>query len=80
MNWVTGVLVYIIIWWLVLFITLPFGISAQENPPPGTVPSAPARPRLWLKAAVTTVVSALLWGVFWAVVELDLISFREAAE
>ena len=72
-----GVLVYIIIWWLVLFITLPFGISAQENPEPGTVASAPAKPRLWLKAAITTVVSALLWGVIWTILERDLISFRE---
>lgn len=80
MNWVTGILVYIIIWWLVFFITLPFGISAQENPAPGTVPSAPARPRLWLKAAVTTVAAALLSGVFWIIVQLDLISFRELPE
>ncbi len=77
MSWVTGILVYIIIWWLVLFVTLPFGISPQENPAPGTVPSAPQQPRLGLKAAVTTVAAAVLWGVFWGIVQLDLISFRE---
>lgn len=77
MNWVTGAMVYIIIWWLVLLMTLPFGITPQEDPVPGTVVSAPAQPRLWLKAGITTVVSALLWGVFYLVVRLDLVSFRE---
>jgi len=31
-TWVTGLLVYVILWWLVLFITLPFGVRPQENP------------------------------------------------
>jgi predicted secreted protein len=76
MSWMTGILVYIIIWWLVLFVTLPFGISPQENPEPGTVPSAPAKPRLGLKAGITTVAAAVLWGIFYYVVQADLISFR----
>ena len=77
MNWVTGAMVYVIIWWLVLFMTLPFGITPQEDPVPGTVASAPAQPRLWLKAGITTVVSALLWALYYLVVRFDLISFRE---
>jgi predicted secreted protein len=76
MNWATGVLVYVIVWWLVFLITLPFGIRPQEDPVPGTVASAPAQPRLWLKAGITTVVSAALWGLYYLVVRLDLISFR----
>ncbi len=76
MNWATGVLVYVIVWWLVFLITLPFGIRPHEDPVPGTVASAPAQPRLWLKAGITTVVSAALWGLYYLVVRLDLISFR----
>ncbi len=76
MNWVTGLVVYVILWWLVLFITLPFGVRPQENPVPGTVPSAPEKPRLWLKVGVTTMVSGLLWVLFRVVLELDLVSFR----
>ncbi len=76
MSWVTGLLVYIVLWWLVLFITLPFGVRAQENPQPGTVASAPEKPRLWLKAGLTTVVAGLLWGLFWWALELKLVSFR----
>ncbi len=76
MSWVTGLLVYIVLWWLVLFITLPFGVRAQANPEPGTVASAPEKPRLWLKAGLTTVLAGLLWGLFWWALELELVSFR----
>jgi predicted secreted protein len=75
-TWVTGLLVYVILWWMVLFITLPFGVRPQENPEPGTVPSAPEKPRLWLKLGVTTVGSGLLWMLFRVALELELVSFR----
>ena len=76
MSWVTGILVYVIIWWMVLFVTLPFGISPQEDPVLGTVASAPAKPRLWLKAGITTVVAALIWAVWWVIDTHELITFR----
>ncbi len=79
MNWFTGLMVYVIIWWVVLFVTLPFGVKPQENPEPGTAPSAPAKTFLGIKLAVTTVASALLWALYWYVVSTGLISFRDAA-
>ncbi len=82
MTWVTGGLVFIIIWWLVFFITLPIGVRAQnevedgEDMVPGTVESAPLKPRVGLKALITTAVSAVLFGVYWYVTSSGLISFR----
>lgn len=76
MTWVTGLVVYVILWWLVLFIALPFGVRPQGNPIPGTVPSAPEKPRMWLKVGVATVVSGVLWGLFRWAVEVELVSFR----
>ena len=32
MDWVSGVVVYILLWWWVFFMTLPFGAGAEENP------------------------------------------------
>ena len=31
MDWVSGVVVYILLWWWVFFMTLPFGARAEEN-------------------------------------------------
>jgi predicted secreted protein len=63
------VAVYFILWWLVFFVTLPFGIHTQDEEESGivlgTVPSAPTRPMLLRKALISTVVSAVLLAGFW---------------
>ena len=46
------------VWWLIFFMVLPFGAAPEEHPQPGNVESAPARPRLLLKALITTVLAA----------------------
>ena len=79
MTIVTGVVVYIISWWLVLFAILPWGAAPPDHVGQGHAPSAPARPRLKLKFMVTTGVAAIVWLVVYAVVESGLISFREMA-
>ncbi|MGI6247032.1 MAG: DUF1467 family protein [Pseudochelatococcus sp.] len=55
---------YFIIWWITLFAVLPFGVRGQweEEVQPGTEPGAPQRPRLWRKAAVTTVLAAAIFA------------------
>ncbi len=61
--------IYFVIWWLCLFIVLPFGVRPQSEQAggsvAGTVPSAPARPMLIRKALVTTVLAAILTGAIW---------------
>lgn len=80
MNWFSGVVVYVILWWLVFFMTLPFGIRAPhevgEEPGQGHADGAPVKPRLWLKAGVTSLIAAMLWGVAYVLIVSDLISFR----
>ena len=78
MTWVTGLATYLIIWWLVLFMVLPFGVRPPDNPEPGMAASAPEKPQLWLKAGVTTLVAGLIWGGVFALIESDLITFAEA--
>ncbi len=78
MGLVTGIVVYVIIWWLVLLAVLPWGVRVPEETDKGFATSAPANPRLWLKAGVTSVIAAVLWAVVYAVIESGLISFRAA--
>lgn len=76
MNLFTGFMVYVIVWWLVLFTVLPWGNRAPDSVEPGHAESSPERPRLWLKAGITTVIATLIWGgIYWIIAE-DLISFR----
>jgi predicted secreted protein len=75
-GWVTGLAVYVVVWWIVLFTVLPWGAAPPDQPAQGHATSAPANPRMWLKAGVTTVVAAIVWlGIYW-LVSSDLISFR----
>ncbi len=77
MNWFTGILLYVIIWWLVVFMVLPWGVRPPDSPEPGHAPSAPDNPRLWKKALITTVISAVVWLAAYLVITGDLISFRQ---
>lgn len=79
MTLVTGIAIYVVVWWIVLFAVLPWGVRIPDEPGRGHASSAPERPRLLLKAGVTTLVAALLWGVIYALVTSDLISFRDIA-
>ena len=58
--------VYFIVWWITLFAVLPFGLKTQAEESevvPGTVESAPARFRAGKVVAMTTLVSAVVYGV-----------------
>jgi predicted secreted protein len=76
-NPITGVAIYFVIWWTVLFAVLPWGARAPDNPEPGMAESAPARPRLLLKFLVTSALSGVIWLIIYAVVVSGVISFRD---
>ena len=80
MGVVSGIVVFVITWWLVLFAVLPWGSAASDRPEPGHAASAPAQPRLRLKFAVTTASTAVIWVAIFLVIESDLVSFREMSQ
>lgn len=73
MGIVSGIVVYLMIWWTVIFCVLPFGLERDED---GT----PVNPRLKQKLLITTAVSALLWCGVYALIASDLISFHDMAK
>ena len=79
MNPVSAVVVFIVIWWLVLFMVLPFGVRRAEAPEAGHDPGAPAMPMMWRKAAATTAISLVLFAIVYAIAEYELISLRDLA-
>ena len=76
MGWISGIFVYFLIWWVVLFAVLPWGVRVPDNPEPGHAPSAPINPHMGLKVIATTVVSAVIWVVVWYVIDSGWISLR----
>jgi predicted secreted protein len=66
----------VILWWTVLFAVLPWGVRIPQNPEPGHATSAPDRPLLWRKAAITSVIAAVLWLIAYALIESDLLPLR----
>ena len=77
MAWVTGIVVYVLVWWITLFAVLPLWVTPAEPDDPGHAAGAPQRPRLLLKMAITTVVSALIWLAIYVLVRSPGLSFRE---
>lgn len=76
-HWGTGTAIYIVLWWLVIFVVLPFGVrppnaDEMEN---GQEPGAPVKPMMWRKVAITTVITAVLWLIIYFIVMSGLISF-----
>src|SRR2546430_8444239 len=62
----TAIAVYFIIWWVMLFAVLPWGVHSQQESgevAPGTDPGAPALPRLWRKLMWTTVAASAAFGL-----------------
>ena len=77
MAWVTGIIVYVLVWWITLFAVLPLWVTPAEPDDPGHAAGAPQRPRMLLKIAITTVVSAVIWLAIYLVVKSPWLSFRE---
>ncbi|MBN9535703.1 MAG: DUF1467 family protein [Alphaproteobacteria bacterium] len=76
MSWATGVMVYLVIWWTVLFCVLPLGVRRVEKPGKGQEHGAPEKPDLVRKAIITTIVAAVVWIAFFALHQADIFSFR----
>ena len=78
MSLVSIIAIYFVVWWIVLFAVLPFGVRTQDEEGDivlGTTHSAPMRPLLVKKAIATSIVSAIIVFGFWFAVDrygLDL--------
>ena len=74
MDFVSGVVVYLLLWWWVFLMSLPFGVRTEANPEAGHAPSAPARPMLWRKMGITTVIAAVLTTVIHLIIFSEIIT------
>jgi predicted secreted protein len=79
MTIATGLVLYFITYWTVLFAILPWGVQSPEVPEDGQFGGAPANPRLKQKFIITAIVAAILWIIMFFLVEYQVIDFRSIA-
>ncbi len=74
----TALVVYLVIWWLVLFLVLPWGVKPidRDDVEKGQAFGAPRKPMLLKKFTATTVISGGIFGVVFWLTETGLVDFR----
>jgi predicted secreted protein len=80
MSFSTSVAIFFIIWWVVLFTVLPWGIRSQAETGevvPGSDPGAPALPRLKSKLVWTTLVAAIVFAAFQVIYRYRLVGLDD---
>jgi predicted secreted protein len=76
----TALAIYFIVWWIVLFTVLPFGVRSQAESGevvPGSDPGAPAVPRLRAKIIWTTIVASVVFAILDVIYTLKLVSLDD---
>ncbi len=79
----TAVAIFFLIWWVVLFAVLPWGVRSQHEGgeiAPGTDPGAPAIPNLKWKLLWTTLVSVAIFAACYIVYVDRLVRLEELME
>ncbi len=76
MGWVTGIVVYVLVWWVTLLATLPLWVAPSEPGDPGHAAGAPKRPLLGRKLALTSAIALVIWLGIYLVVRSPWLSFR----
>jgi predicted secreted protein len=72
MNPVALIATYFVVWWVILFAVLPWGVRTHDEEGSvvlGTERSAPARPMLIRKALATSIVAGIIVLGLWVAVD-----------
>jgi predicted secreted protein len=81
MSLTTAAAIYFVIWWVVLFTVLPFGVrnasEAGEAVEAGNDPGAPTVPALKAKLIWTTIVASVVFAICWVVYVYRLVTLDD---
>ncbi len=77
MGWFTGVVLFVLTWWTVLFAVLPFVARLNPDPDPVSgVRGAHTGPLMWRMLIATTAVTIVIWLLCDGLLSSSLLSFR----
>jgi predicted secreted protein len=83
MSLATAIAIYFIIWWVVLFAVLPWGVRSQHETGDvvsGSDPGAPMLPRLWWKLLWTTIIAAVVFALCAFIYVNRLVTFDDLVQ
>jgi predicted secreted protein len=80
MGWATGIMVYLVVWWIMLFTVLPLGVRRVQNPGQGQDHGAPENPQILRKVIITSLMAAVVWIAFYILQQADIFNFRHWAD
>ena len=52
-------IIYVVIWWILFFISLPLGVRKSENLLPGQDSGAPEKTYLWKKFIIVSILTLM---------------------
>lgn len=79
------VVTFVVVWWLVLFLVLPWGIHSRVKTDntvtssggiSGTDIGAPQTSNIKMKFLITTGITLIVWGFFAFIFYMDIVSIR----
>ena len=77
MSLTGGIVMYAVLWFLTLFLVLPFGNRSQQDAGevvPGTPPGAPHMFRAGRTALITTAIATVIWLILAGVILSGVLS------
>ncbi len=79
-----SIIIYVMIWWVVFFSVLPFGIKSNKeifkNTIEGNDPGAPKNPKIAKKFLITTIITSILFIVIYYLTNKGFLNLRNFLE
>tara|TARA_X000000368_G_C22880108_1_gene644903 strand:+ start:230 stop:484 length:255 start_codon:yes stop_codon:yes gene_type:complete len=76
-----SIIVYVLIWWVIFFSVLPFGVQSNKEvfkeKIEGIDPGAPKNPKIAKKFLITTLITSLIFLVIYYLVNINVLNLRE---
>ena len=75
-EFLKGVLIYVIIWWIVVFTILPIGIRKPDKVEKGHAEGAPQNPQILKKFIITSLIAFVLWLIVFYFIKNQVLTFQ----
>ena len=77
MDFVSGLVVYILLWWWIFLMSLPFGVKTPDQIETGHATSAPETPMLGRKVTMASVIASVLFAIVYWIIDTKVISLSQ---